>query len=174
MFHKILVGVDNSEIGQSVFEEALALAKKTESSLMLLNVLDPFDERYPSTLALQTNTMYPTFHTESMNYYMGHWDNLKQEGMEFLTLLCKQATREGVTAEFSQNFGEPGRVICDVANAWNADLIIVGRRGRRGLSEFLLGSVSNYVLHHASCSVLTVQGLLHPNNEQPQTQEVAV
>ncbi len=39
-----------------------------------------------------------------------------------------------------------------------ADLIVVGRRGRSGLSELILGSASNYVLHHAPCSVLTLQG----------------
>ncbi|MEO0350033.1 MAG: universal stress protein, partial [Cyanobacteria bacterium P01_A01_bin.15] len=45
---------------------------------------------------------------------------------------------------------------------WNADLIMMGRRGRSGFSELLLGSVSNYVMHHAPCSVLTVQGVLQP------------
>ncbi|NEO28803.1 MAG: universal stress protein, partial [Kamptonema sp. SIO4C4] len=35
--------------------------------------------------------------------------------------------------------------------------VIIGRRGRVGLSEILLGSVSNYVLHHAPCAVMVVQ-----------------
>jgi nucleotide-binding universal stress UspA family protein len=33
----------------------------------------------------------------------------------------------------------------------------MGRRGRTGLSELFLGSVSNYVTHHAPCSVLTLK-----------------
>jgi nucleotide-binding universal stress UspA family protein len=173
MFHKILVAVDNSEIGKQVFEEALSLAKTNGACLMILNVLDPFDERYPNALALQTNSIYPTFHAEAMNYYMGHWDELKQEGIEFLRLLCKEASARGVTAEFTQNFGEPGRTICEIAKSWQADLIMVGRRGRIGLSEFFLGSVSNYVLHHAHCSVLTVQGLVPANSEEAEVQEVA-
>jgi len=37
-------------------------------------------------------------------------------------------------------------------------LVVVGRRGHSGLSELFLGSVSNYVLHRAPCSVLTIQG----------------
>ena len=44
-----------------------------------------------------------------------------------------------------------------LAKDWNADLIIMGRRGLTGLSEMFLGSVSNYVVHHASCSVLLIQ-----------------
>jgi nucleotide-binding universal stress UspA family protein len=160
MFQKILVAIDNSAIGQHVFDEALTLAQQIGGKLMLLHVLDPFDERSPSSIAFQTNTLYPTFQAEAMNYYMGQWEVLKKEGIEFLRLFYEQAIAKGVATEFSQNFGEPGRVICELARNWQADLIIVGRRGRRGLSELFLGSVSNYVLHHAPCSVLTVQGPL--------------
>ncbi|MGQ9872468.1 universal stress protein [Leptodesmis sp.] len=38
-----------------------------------------------------------------------------------------------------------------------ADLILIGNRGHTGLKELFLGSASNYVLHHAPCSVLTVK-----------------
>ena len=47
-------------------------------------------------------------------------------------------------------------MICELAKFWNADLIIMGRRGRSGLAEVFLGSESNYVLHHAPCSVQIV------------------
>jgi len=47
-------------------------------------------------------------------------------------------------------------MICELAIDWNADLIMMGRRGRSGIAEFFLGSVSNYVLHHAPCSVQIV------------------
>jgi nucleotide-binding universal stress UspA family protein len=67
-----------------------------------------------------------------------------------------QANTSGVNTEFTQNTGSPGRMICELATDWNADLIIMGRRGRSGLAEFFLGSVSNYVLHHAPCSVQIV------------------
>jgi len=40
-------------------------------------------------------------------------------------------------------------------------VIMIGRHGRTGLAEFFLGSVSNYVMHHAPCSVLTIQGPIH-------------
>jgi nucleotide-binding universal stress UspA family protein len=67
-----------------------------------------------------------------------------------------QANTSGINTEFTQNTGSPGRKICELATVWNADLIIIGRRGRSGLAEFFLGSVSNYVLHHAPCSVQIV------------------
>ena len=54
-------------------------------------------------------------------------------------------------------------MICNAAISWQADLIIMGRRGRTGLSELFLGSVSNYVLHHAPCAVLVVQHSVNVN-----------
>lgn len=48
MFHKILVALDRSAVGQQVFDEALALAKATGASLILLNILTPEEEECPS------------------------------------------------------------------------------------------------------------------------------
>ena len=60
--------------------------------------------------------------------------------------------------EFDCRLGNPGSVICDAAREWGADLIVVGRRGYKGLTEVLLGSVSSHVVRNAHCSVLIVQG----------------
>ncbi|HEY9644334.1 MAG TPA: universal stress protein, partial [Coleofasciculaceae cyanobacterium] len=88
--------------------------------------------------------------------YQQQWQEFEARGLEFLKLHAQMASKENVKAEFTQIPGHPGRMICELAQNWQADLIIVGRRGRSGLSEFFLGSVSNYVLHHAPCEVLTI------------------
>jgi nucleotide-binding universal stress UspA family protein len=161
MFKKILVAIDDTDIGRHVFDEGLSLAKTTGANLMLQHVVSPFDDKYPNPGYIYPYGFYP-IHTDTSNYYVRQWEAVKEDGIHFLTLLCNQATIAGVNAEFTQNLGDPGRMICDIASSWGADLIMVGRRGRSGLSEFFLGSVSNYVLHHAHCSVLTVQGPNHP------------
>jgi len=74
-----------------------------------------------------------------------------------LRSLADKATNAGVETTFHQSLGSPDRSICELAYELNVDLIILGRRGRCGLNELILGSVSNYVLHHAHCSVLTIQ-----------------
>lgn len=73
-----------------------------------------------------------------------------------LRRLTAQSAKTGPRASFEQVVGSPGRSICQAAKAWEADLIVVGSHQRKGLSEMILGSVSNYVLHHAPCSVLVV------------------
>jgi nucleotide-binding universal stress UspA family protein len=168
MFHKILVAVNNSEITQQIFDQALSLAKATNAELMILYVLSPFDERYPTPPGIATDGIYPPFTNDDVNYYLGQWESLKQEGIELLTLLTNKAIAQGVNAEHTQEFGDPGRMICEVARTCQADLIILGRRGLSGIKEFFLGSVSNYVLHHAHCSVLTVQGVVDDSNATPE------
>ncbi len=171
MFNRILAAIDNSPWSEHVFDEAVYLASSTNSNLMLLHILSPLDEQYLDPLFLYPTILYPELQGHNSKY-VNDWNKLKENRMNWLGWLCEQATQLGVKTEFSQNVGEPCRIICDMARNWQADIIIIGRRGRRGISELLLGSVSNYVLHHASCSVLTVQGTIENADEPNQTAKV--
>jgi nucleotide-binding universal stress UspA family protein len=53
--------------------------------------------------------------------------------------------------------GPPRVVIMDEAEAWGADLIVVGSHGYRAWERFLLGSVSQSIVSHAKCSVEVVR-----------------
>jgi nucleotide-binding universal stress UspA family protein len=155
MFNKLLVAIDTSEIGHQVFNEALTLAKLSNASLMLFHVLSNEEEGSP---------MLPIFAIESyplaIDTYREQFLKYEQMGLEILRSCRDEAIAAGVRAECTQSQGNPGRAICDLARTWGADYIVMGRQGHSALSEFVLGSVSNYVLDHASCSVLIVQHLL--------------
>ena len=47
--------------------------------------------------------------------------------------------------------------ICEVAEKGNYDLIMIGSRGLNPIARFLVGSVSDRVVHHAPCSVTVVR-----------------
>lgn len=51
--------------------------------------------------------------------------------------------------------GHPARVLLDAADG--ADLLVVGSRGHGGFAGLLLGSVSEYVVTHATCPVVVVR-----------------
>lgn len=55
--------------------------------------------------------------------------------------------------------GDPRSVLLDLADSWKADLIVMGSHGRHGLDRLLLGSVSEAVALHATCSVEVVRGM---------------
>ncbi|MDH6098966.1 universal stress protein [Anabaenopsis sp. FSS-46] len=169
MYQKILVAVDQSETSQYVFEQGVFLAKASDAELMLLHVLSPLEDPYLSPVFTQPDTIYPSVQTAPVESYMREWEELKKQRLDWLRSLSDTATNAGVKAGFTQNLGDAGRIICEVARNLPADLIIVGRRGRTGISEFLLGSVSNYALHHAPCSMLIVQGRIPSNTKMPET-----
>jgi nucleotide-binding universal stress UspA family protein len=168
MFHKILVALDQSRDSRRVLDEAIALAQSTKAALMLLHVFSSLEEGYPSPMLPGVDGVYYGLHEQVIGVYTEQWQQREQQGITWLKTLTAEATQAGVPTEFTQNTGDPGRTICQIAQTWSADLIMLGRQGRSGLTEFFLGSVSNYVLHHALCSVLTVQGQSTPETLLPQ------
>jgi nucleotide-binding universal stress UspA family protein len=64
---------------------------------------------------------------------------------------------DGVEAEFIQAVGNPAAEIITAAEERDADLIVVGHRGRSAISRFIEGSVSDRVVRHATCDVLVVR-----------------
>lgn len=156
MFSKILVAIDDLTTSRKVFEAGLSLAKKTGASLMLLHVLSAEEKNYPSPF-IYSDLKYNPNVEPILEAYREQWQKFEQQGREFLQSLTEEATKAGVKTEFKQTFGYPGRKICSLAQTWSADLILVGSRGLTGLKEMFLGSISNYVTHHAPCSVLIVR-----------------
>lgn len=169
MFEKILVAMDSSGIGSHVVDSAVSLAKGVNGHLMLLHVLAPEEENSPGVPGFIGVDYYP-WRLDDVNIsYRKQWDEFESECLEMLRSRTAEALAAGVKAEFIQIPGSAGETICEFAKNWGADLIVIGHRGLSGLSEFILGSVSNYVLHHASCSVLTVQSKVVKIHESVKT-----
>lgn len=156
MFKKILVALDNSALRQDVFDKAIALAKATQASLMLCHVLSAYEDGSPGIPIRSYQAYYPVLDDSTWRLYQKRWEEFEAEGIAQLRQDLDRAQAAGVTAEFTQSVGEPTAMICHLADSWQADLIMVGSHGRRGIRELLLGSVSNYVMHQAHCSVMVV------------------
>ncbi len=163
MITKILVALDRSQNNQLIFNSAVSLAKTTGANLMLLHVMSKTEADYP---ILPTYTYYPIVDDHEYNAYHQEMEDYKQWGVNFLQNLTQEATLAGIDTEYTQLSGNPGRVICELASNWSADLILVGNRGLKGLKEIFLGSVSNYVTHHAPCSVFILRPGINPESEQ--------
>lgn len=162
-FTRIFVGLDHSELSQEVFQQAVDLARACRAQLHLCHcvVMEAVPEPGPGSLAIGLPDFSP------MMGMMDNpaWGELAQQQMEqttqWLQHHAERAAQQDVKAEFSYVVGDPGSALCEQAKVWQADLMMVGRRGRQGLAEVFLGSISNHVVHHANCSVLVVQ---HPQD----------
>jgi len=173
MFKKILVALDDSDSSRDVYKRAIELAQMGQARLMLLNVLSPIENGF-SEYPIGVDVFSPLLHEETVRHHIDYLARMEAEQLARLKALTDQGTAQGVAIEFTQMMGDPGNRICALARNWDADLIIMGRRGRKGLNELLLGSVSNYVIHHAPCSVLTVQHVNRPLEEAPSSEAASV
>jgi len=157
MFGKILVAVDKSESGRQVLETAIGMAKALDAQLMLIHAVSPVESSYPSPI-FAVRGAYPMFRPDELDVQLKQWQSIQSESLVLLRSYRATALAAGIHTESAQVRGDAGHSICSMARTWNASLIVIGRRGQSGINELLAGSVSNYVQHHAPCSVLTVQG----------------
>ena len=149
MIKKILVALDDGETCQIIFEQALELAQSTQSKLNLISVLP-----------LENHDIYNVspYSDSDWQAYAKRYQRAQVANLKLLKRFANTAEAVGIDTRLTQDTGNPGSAICRQAKTWSADLIIVGSHGRKGLSEMLLGSVSNYVMHHAPCSVMVIHG----------------
>jgi nucleotide-binding universal stress UspA family protein len=159
-FQKVLVALDHSSQTSAVFDQATNEAK--EGSLMLVHALR-MDTEIPTGTFMGIGTI------ADLDTY-GILKRLQQEKIQqerekslaWLQTFQQQAIAQGIPTEITCITGNPSTGICELAQRWNANLIVLGRRGHQGMTEVVMGSVSNYVMHHAPCSVLVVQGIPQP------------
>lgn len=138
---RILVAVDGSPAAHVALQKAIALAQMTSASLTLL-------------MAVDVNASLFAFEQVSVSGYIPY--ELKAAAYQILAGLMHEIPST-IPAHVRVEMGKPQEVILDVAEEEEIQLIIVGSRGFTRLEEFFLGSVSRYVLEHASCPVLVVK-----------------
>lgn len=129
---RILCATDFSDAATDAFRYAERLAKSANAELVVLHAFD-----VPKTLdyAGQTQPADPLI-------------------QERLNAVCASAH---VPVTGVLHAGAPGEVICWVAQSRECDLIVTATHGHTGLAHLLFGSVTEYVLRHARCPVLTVR-----------------
>jgi nucleotide-binding universal stress UspA family protein len=171
-FQKILVAIDYSSLCQAVFAQALELAQANRGAMMLLHCLssEMLGEITPPLSGEMG--LYPQMVASYENHHVVVERRIQQV-QDLLRSYCEKSTSQKVPTEFDYKVGEAGQMLCQAAENWGADLIVMGRRGHKGLTEALLGSASNYVLHHAPCSVLVIQGMDTEHPESLATGEIA-
>lgn len=151
MFSRILVAMDDSAEGDHIFEEALSIAKMTNARLMLMHVL--------SAAEVECLDVYGSVLERSPDRYNSRtdqWETARQHCLEILRTRHMAMCDAGISADIGLPAGNPGYQICEMAQKWGADLILLGRRGLTDQDDYLINSVSNYVLHHAPCAILVI------------------
>jgi nucleotide-binding universal stress UspA family protein len=145
---KILLAIDGSTCSDAAIEEVARRPWPAGSEVKVISVVEP--PFVPTTEPWAISSTY----LEEMDKALHDKALLTVEGA-----LLKLRTGVDKTLKLTSDMptGYPGQMIVDIAEAWGADLIVVGSHGYGAWSRFLLGSVSNAVATHAKCSVEIVR-----------------
>ncbi|MGD1950831.1 MAG: universal stress protein [Leptolyngbyaceae cyanobacterium] len=165
MIHKIVVGLDSSNLSQNALQRAIVLAQSYSAELKLVHVLVDSEPGAPQFSGYFGGPIYPSISSTVVESYQTAWNHFVEHAQSLLNQQVSETCQTGVNTSGVLLYGNPGAQLCEIAQTWNADLVVVGSRGLSGISELLIGSVSNYVLHHAPCSVLVIHGEKEPSDD---------
>jgi nucleotide-binding universal stress UspA family protein len=137
---RIAIGVDGSDSSVAALKWAVRLAKGLGSQVI-------------AVYAIEIPAYFPE--PEELPFVLDQeWrDGLKSE---FEDTWCRPLKVAGIRYRAVMEDGRAASVISDVADRENADMIVVGRRGRGGVAELLLGSTSHELVLHSRRPVLVV------------------
>jgi nucleotide-binding universal stress UspA family protein len=150
MFKRILVAVDASQTGELALQTAIGLAAEMQARLRIVHAVD------------MTNVnMIPEFPTQPETSKVA--EEILKDGQEILRGAEATAAAAGLAVETNlvridtQNQHNISETIANDAEAWPADLIVIGTHGRRGLRRLFLGSVAEGVARVATTPVLLIR-----------------
>ena len=141
MHELIVVGVDGSETARLATRWAAREAKQRDATLRLVTAWN-----------LPSGTYYgPAPVSDDLV------KDLVKAAEDALALAVQEVRDEAglIDIETSVEEGQATQVLLDAART--ADLVVVGSRGLGGFRELLLGSVSQQLVHYASCPVVIVR-----------------
>jgi len=149
---KFVVAIDHSSISQIIVQRSLSLIQPLQAEVILLTVVDA-NPAYFSSITLPTGDLvgiqnFPDLDLEA---------KLNSAADSLLSHYQSVFRAAGVNCQTRRELGNVRESICQIAKAENADFLAIGSRGLGNLERLMLGSVSDYVVHHAHCAVILVR-----------------
>jgi nucleotide-binding universal stress UspA family protein len=142
MYKRILVPVDGSETSTRAVVAALQMARENGGRVRLLHALDELA------------------YLSGYEYSADLLKAARDQGSRVLEDAQAMAKSAAVPADgkLVETAGRRlGELVAQEAREWEADLVVVGTHGRRGMSRILLGSGAEQVLRLAPVPVLAVR-----------------
>jgi nucleotide-binding universal stress UspA family protein len=138
---KILLATDGSEEASVAARTAVDLAERMDSELHVVHV----------------GVVAPVYHPERHGY-LARYEELQEEAQRLLDEQVEKVKSAGGTVvEAHLRMGRADEEIVVLGEEIEAGLIVTGSRGLGGIRRALMGSVSESVVHHASCPALVVR-----------------
>jgi nucleotide-binding universal stress UspA family protein len=141
---KILLATDGSEYSASAARSIAARPWPGGSEIRIVSVVEPI-----------ARAADPWYAAGAVAERVRE-DDIKRSH-EAISVAQEIIASSGIKNETALLEGSPKRRIVEDSKEWGAHLTVVGSHGRRGLTRYLLGSVSEAVAMHAHCSVEVIR-----------------
>jgi nucleotide-binding universal stress UspA family protein len=147
----IVAGIDYSETGELALERALELAsQQTNAEVHVVNVASAYGPMVTIEFGTDVKTLSLEEAARELNAYV------ETKLREFAQRNPEKAKTFGRACTHVR-LDAPAEGIAQLASDLEADLVVVGTHGRRGVRRVLLGSVAEGVVRLAPCQVLVVR-----------------
>lgn len=131
MFNKIMIPSDGSKFAEKAEDVAIDLAKKLESTVVAVHIIDE-------------KLIYP-------------FDIMEEEGNKILSKITEKGKAKDVKVDEVLIFGNPRHDMKKIAEKSHADMVVIGSHGRSGIEKILMGSVAENALKTVDVPVLLVK-----------------
>lgn len=146
MYQRILVPVDGSPTSDKAMAAAIQMAQTFKARLRLIHVVE-------ETAYLSGYDPFGGYAGDLIRIMRESGEKILQQGMTAV-----QGAGVAVDTVLLDKLGQRlGEAVANSAKLWNADLIVVGTHGRRGLGRLLMGSGAEQIIRQAPAPVLVVR-----------------
>lgn len=140
-YKKIIVAIDGSKEADYAFKESVRIAKQNDSALLLVHVIDL---RTFATINAYDQSIVERADAYAQELLEAYKNDAIEAGIEDVNIIIE--------------YGSPKvKISKDIAQKYEADLILCGATGLNAVERFLIGSVSEYIVRHAKCDVLVIR-----------------
>ncbi len=143
MYTRILVPLDGSQLAEQVLPYALLVGKALKSRIRLLQVFEPLSP----DLARPSHGMYLDQVSEAF----------RAKAQDYLANVAEPMKKSGLVVSISVHEGSPAHYITEEAAAEPSTLVAMTTHGRSGVGRWLLGSVTDKVLHASNNPLLVIR-----------------
>jgi nucleotide-binding universal stress UspA family protein len=149
MFKRILVPLDGSLRAESALTVAARIARASEGTVMLLQVVG-IPAEYASYLHDSYMAQTPTYAQEILDAEQANAEN-------YLDNVAKSTSLAGIKTQTKAPSGRAATTILDVARDEHIDIIVMCSHGDTGFKRWALGSVAQQVSRHSPVPVLVLR-----------------
>lgn len=136
-FHRILIALDNGPGAERIALSGLQLARQFDAQVALVSIED--------------TSIY-----ENDELTLRERDPLVERSQNSAQQMIIEKVFKDFPVKTFVEKGRPAEVIVRLSESWNADIIVLGTHGRKGLSHLIMGSVAEEVMRHSKKTLVII------------------